>query len=602
MIIQKYINDIGNFLLKKLIKINDLKAGLYIIFFGLYFFFYFLITLPKLMKDTDNNVILNFFKYLRSKLVFLIGISIIDIFSLLTIICTLIYYFKNKTKMNEFKELIFIICPVLILVVSLFFNILIFGDFFIYLSEFKIIKYIFYIILIPFYIIFLSLFIYNINIQYNVEFFISLIILLIFLSEYMIIYFSNLYKIYFELRNNDFTLLTVNCLNFDTTEYYSNNNKINNNIQIKNIEKKYGDNYLKTIGNIPVEFYNSTNNEYSDLILADFYYPGSYYTYLSNSPLNGKPNLKAIEIALSKYKVRIIHLDIFSNLTDQYDSKAIPIVRSENMSKDALYLNLDDVFSVINKWAWITEEPISYPFFLYLNIKYNPDNEALNIKLYEKLILFFSKYLVDKKFSFLGRNSKFNISMATMKECLGKIIIITNIYPTKTVLDELINASTNDLNTHFTLNLYKENYINYEKVGISQDNDKTSLVSSSLTNINIYYSEPNSLYKNNNQDKAGLYNPSFQDCAQYGIQSTLMYLFVPDNNFNKWISFFQNKNNLNPVLKDESLRYIVTPTPIIYDQEAVLGLQKPQKYCIVPGLISTQKSNLSGKIVNPSCN
>jgi hypothetical protein len=96
MIIQKYINDIGNFLLKKLIKINDLKAGLYIIFFGLYFFFYFLITLPKLMKDTDNNVILNFFKYLRSKLVFLIGISIIDIFSLLTIICTLIYYFKNR--------------------------------------------------------------------------------------------------------------------------------------------------------------------------------------------------------------------------------------------------------------------------------------------------------------------------------------------------------------------------------------------------------------------------------------------------------------------------------------------------------------------------
>jgi hypothetical protein len=603
MIFQKYINDIGSFLLKILIKLNDYKAGIYIIFFCLYFFLYFTMTLPKLARDTDNNLVLSFIKNLKSKWIFLIPIGIFDLLGLISIIWTLVYYFKNKSKMSNFKELLFIAGPIAIVAILLFINILIFSNSLNFIAESKITKYIYFSILIPFYIIFISIFIYDINNQFNIEFFISLIILGIFWSEYMIIYFSSLFKIYFELKNNNFTLLTVNCFNDNNNEQFKNDNS-NNNIQILQIEEKYGDNYLKTIGNIPVEFYNKNNKQYNDLILADFYYPGSYYTYLSDSPLNGTPDLKAIELALSKFKVRIIHLDIFSDKNDEYDPSAIPIVRCKNMAQGAKPLSLDDIFTLINKWAWITEEPntLSYPFFLYLNFNFNADNESLNIKIYDLLIKYFSKYLVDKKYSFLGRNSSFNISMASIKECLGKIIIITSVYPTKTVLDELINASSNNLNTHFTLNVYKENYVTYDKVGISQDNDKTSLVSNSLTNFNIYYSDPNTNYKNNSQVKSGLYNPSFQDCAQYGIQATLMYLYVPDNNLNKWITFFKNKNNLDPVLKDESLRYKIKGNTTINSQDSVVGLQKPQKYCIIPGLISTEKSNLSGKVTNPSCN
>jgi hypothetical protein len=193
------------------------------------------------------------------------------------------------------------------------------------------------------------------------------------------------------------------------------------------------------------------------------------------------------------------------------------------------------------------------------------------------------------------------VSMATMKEALGKIIIITNIYPTKTILDELINASTNSLSTNFNINLYKESYITFDKVGISQDNDKTTLINNSKTNLNFYYTLPNKSNKNNSQTKAGLYNPSFQDCAQYGIQGTLMYVFLPDENLNNWVSFFQNKNNLNPVLKDEILRYNANKKPEIEKQDPVIGLQKPQKYCVVPGMISTDKSNLSAGNTNNSC-
>jgi hypothetical protein len=221
--------------------------------------------------------------------------------------------------------------------------------------------------------------------------------------------------------------------------------------------------------------------------------------------------------------------------------------------------------------------------------------------MYKSILKIFSKYLMNKKYGFCERNSKYPISMAPMKECIGKIVLICNIYPTKTVLDELINTSTNDLSNSFKINVYKENYVKYEKVGISQDNDKTKLLNNSKTNFSFYYTEPNEKYKNDNQMKAGLYNPSFQDIAQYGIQGTLMYMFITDDNFKNWLLFFKSKNNLNPVLKDEILRYVINEIPTINKLKPIEGLQKPQKYCIVPGLLDTEKSNITEGTQNNSC-
>ena len=50
-------------------------------------------------------------------------------------------------------------------------------------------------------------------------------------------------------------------------------------------------------------------------------------------------------------------------------------------------------------------------------------------------------------------------------------------------------------------------------------------------------------YKNKEQAKSGLYNPKFQDIAQYGAQSTLMYLYLTDPNLNKWYLYFQKNHN-----------------------------------------------------------
>jgi len=603
MVFLKYLEDFKNVYMKNLKDLNNNKVMIYIIFFIIYFFIYYSIVIPQISKDSENNILFYIGEYLVESKISIIIIIIIDVIILISLIGGLVQFNKRKNILTDKIKLAFLLPTIFSFSILIFLNILTFNKYLLAISNSPITKYVFVIISNLFYIIFLSLFLYNFNSDINIEFFIALEILILFTIENILFSISNIYKVYYQLDNDDFTTLSINCTTNNIEKYSDNEENSKNNIQIVEISKNYGDTYLKTEGNIPVAFYNKIINDYQDLVLADFYYPGSYYSYLSDSPLNGSPSLEALKIVLSTYKSRVIHLDLFSDKKDIYDPKAKPIVRCENMKDGKKALDFDEVLGLINKWAWINSDPnnLSYPLFLYLNFNFNEDNESIYIKIYDSLLKVFSKYLVDKKYSFSGRNSTFPISMAKMKECIGKIIIITNIYPTKTVLDEIINSSTNNLNNSFNINLYKESYVTFDKIGISEDNDKTVLLNNSKTNINFYYTLPNKKDANNNQDKQGLYNPSFQDCAQYGIQGTLMYLFIPDDNFNKWNLFFKNKNNLNPVLKDESLRHVIQTAVKIAPQNPVVGLQKPQKYCLIPGMMSTEKSNISGDVVNTSC-
>jgi len=588
-----------------LLKIDHYKIIFYSILLFICFFLYYTMTLPNVMATFNNSntkTLYSNINNLKENKIILSFIIFINVFLVIGYVLLIIYYYKHLDNLNDAKKLLIITLPIGIIIFMLYINILFFSDKLQQIGNSNITKYFYYVISIMFFIVFFTLFLYNINIKYNVEFILSIEILLLLFLEYLIGTTSNIYNIYSNLKNNDFSLLTINCFNNSDLEHFNDNN--NSNIQINAITTKYGDNYLKTIGNIPISFYNKNTNNYQDLILSDFYYPGSYYSYLEDSPLNGTPSLDAIKIGFQKFKTRIIHLDIFSDSDDIFSQDANPIIRCENLKDGESPLNIDDVFNTINKWAWITDDPDkqSYPLFLYLNFNIDPRNQTIFLKTYDSFLKFFSKYLVDRKYGFSGRNNMNPISHATIQECLGKIILISNIYPTKTSLDEIINTTTNELNDTFNITLYKKSYVEFDKVGISQDNDKTTLINQNKTNITFYYTLPNTLNKNNNQSKAGMYNPSFQDCAQYGIQSTLMYIFLPDDNLNKWVSFFKNKNNFDPVLKDESLRLVDLQKPIIKQQDPMIGLQQPQKYCLIPGMMSTNKSNLSTKNTNNSCN
>jgi hypothetical protein len=591
----KYILITKNAILNSLKNIDNYKLIVYIIYFFIYFLIYYMITLPKLMNNIENNSFFTKINDLSNKTWFIIMLGSINLSFIILIIILFIQYFKYINVLTEKNKILMTIIPIFLIAILLYFDVLIFNKYLIKISNSPITKYIYVVLSSIFYIIFFSLFIYNIDNIYNIEFILCITILVLFLFEYLLVSISNLNKIYYQLKQNDFSELTINCFNHNILEKYSSNNNLDS--------SKYPSNYLRLMNNIPISFLNKYTNDYQDLILSDFYYPGSYYSYLVDSPLNGTPKLSALQIGLTKFKTRFIHLDLFSDSTNPYDTNANLIVKCENLKDGESPLKIEDCFSTINKWAWMTDDPnkMSYPLFIYFKLHFDIANGNLCLKLYTLLLKYFSKYLVDKKYGYSGRNNMIPVSMATIKECLNKIIIITDTYPTKTILDELINASSNKLSNNFNINLYKSSYITYDKVGMSQDNDKTSLINNSKTNLSFYYTLPDETNKNNNQPKAGMYNPSFQDCAQYGIQGTLMYIFLPDDNLNKWVSFFKNKNNFDPVLKDEILRLVNQPKPVVTEQNPVVGLQKPQKYCMIPGMMETNKSNLSTTNSNNTC-
>lgn len=594
------MNYIYNILINILKKIDNKKSFVYIFFFLFYFIFYYLITIIESLKESQNNFLYYLFRILFFNKIAFYTIITFDILYLIFLVYILYISFTqiDDTTPNIVK-LKLIVPVIFITAIIVFFNILTFAIFLFIISNNIVVKIIYEILANIFYIMFLTLFIFNINEPINVELFIAVEILLLFTIQNIILSSSNIYRTHANLEKDDFSLLTVNCTNRIIKENF---NSVGNK-QLNEISKNYGLTYLKTMGNIPISFFNKNINDYQDLVLADFYYPGSYYSYLSTTPLNGIPNMEALKICINDYKSRIIHIDIFSDNPNEYDPNSNPVVRCKNMRPGSEALIFDDVLNLINKYAWLNDDPnnLSYPFFLYMNFNFNPANQSIFIKIYKSILKIFSKYLMNKKYAFCERNSKYPISMAKMKECIGKIIFISNIYPTKTVLDELINTSTNDLSNSFKINLYKENYVKYEKVGMSQDNDKTKLLNNAKSNFSFYYTEPNEKYKNDNQMKAGLYNPSFQDIAQYGIQGTLMYMFVTDDNFKNWLLFFKNKNNLHPVLKDEILRYVINEVPVVNNIKPIEGLQKPQKYCIIPGLLDTEKSNITEGTQNNSC-
>ncbi len=439
---------------------------------------------------------------------------------------------------------------------------------------------------------------------FNLEFMIVLTIIL-FYSIFKIKNSVETQKNMFDIFNKkQYNFLTINCLLGTSPDQSIIEDSFDNQnldspslLQYKQIVQQKGGSYLQLDDGIPIKFLNPKTNIYQDLILADFYYPGSYYSYLADSPYNGHPSLESIQLALTDFQNRVIHLDLFNN------SKNEIVVRCQKMAKDAKELKLKDCLSLIKKYGWDSNQ--KYPLFLYLNINGN-QNDTFYTNLCLSLKNIFSKNLMDKKYSFSGRNGTFPISQCPIKDAKNKIIICTNVYPTRTIFDELINAGNvgNETNPNMFLNfeLYKESYVNFNSLGISQDQDKTKLLENHRRNISFYYTIQNTEKIVNSENKSGLYNPNFQDLGQYGIQGSLMYLFVPDNNLNKWYMYFKSKNNLYPVLKDESLRSLEPDPKPIEQQNHILGLQQPQKYCVIPGFMETQKSNITVGDANNSCN
>ena len=608
-----FLKIIKEFIITQSENFNNNNIVFYLTYFTIFFFCYYTLT-AKYVNSAFSDL------YERRKnsnwfLIFYYG----GLGLLFLIWCY--YLYKLKDDLNDaYNRLKIIVFGIFILFLFFNFTQVFFKYLSIYLPDIllRILLYLFLILNIVFFIFYLTMFLLNINKKYNVEICIAIELLLFFylINKANVTY--NISSVYKSLNKNDFNYLTLNCFNKNPNESYNNDER---SIQIDNISKEHGADYLELLYGIPVRYKNKNSNTYEDLLLCDFYYPGSYNTYLANTPLNGTPDTKAIVYSFTEFKTRVVTFDIFSDIENEFSEKANPIVRSIHLKEGAKYLTIDECFETINAHAWIpnNNNEIAYPLFLVLNFNFDDNNIFFYKKIKEKIYQYFQKYFIDKRYGYNGYNGTNYISKAPMRECLGKIIIITNKYPVGP-LNELVNCSIekNKMNeseetkkksekkppnNSIEINEYKSSYVDFQAMGVSQDYGKTELFNTCKTNIMFFYTNPNKNYENPEQAKAGLFNPKFKDCAQYGIQGTLMHLYLPDNNLNEWYMYFLNKSNFDPVLKAESLRNIEIEKDDTKGQNPVIGIQKPQKYCLMGNsdYMTTNKSNLSTGDTNNSC-
>lgn len=401
-----------------------------------------------------------------------------------------------------------------------------------------------------------------------------IICLILFISYYYIFYYSYMFelkKISYNLNNDNFDFLATNCI----TESFDNLLPVDIDQLTEQIPLLVDDSIIYN-NDIPVSWQDDKN--INNFVLADFYYPGSMNTYMTGTNELSVPSLECIKIALNTYKCRIITLDIY------YENNEF-IIKNKNPSN--IFILLSDAFKVIYEYGFINP----FPLFLVLNIE-----QIFTTEQYTDLYYLYIKYFKDNlppiEYGFNGRNLLFNMSTAEITTCLNKIFFITNKYPTRTILDELINSTTT--NDNFNLKIYN---IDYLQKGIKKDYNKKETINIHKNTISFFYSNQNKKYKGTGQSRSGLFNPNFKDVAEYGIQGTLMYLFVPDNNLSLWNAFFKT-NNYNPIVKNKEDRYIKDDNKII-PVTPITDLQNPDEYCIAPG-IRILASNISD-LPNTSC-
>jgi len=351
-------------------------------------------------------------------------------------------------------------------------------------------------------------------------------------------------------------LLSKNCFknlkytNKDTKdniykEYKLENNKLLDNTQII---RKNG---------IPIKYFNNNNNVMLDLYISDFFWKFSYKTYLTGSITNGKPSYDSIIDSLKIYKVRGIHLDIYSNSKNIGNENAIPVIRTDVLYHNFKSLDFYKSLEYINKYAWKRNEPL----FLYLTLNFSSDLIIYN-KIYYAITNIFKGRLLNKKYSFNGRNSLYPINKIKMTDAIGKVIIITNKYPTNSKLDLLINGSNTNEISFLTIDKYTPEIADYG--GISSKYSPTDFIENTKNNIFMFYSNNDTKTNTLFNSKIDLYNPNIIDCCKYGVQFTMMSLNLPDTYLTDWFNFFNNKSY---VVKNEKLRNIEKKKIIIKKKE-----------------------------------
>ena len=269
-------------------------------------------------------------------------------------------------------------------------------------------------------------------------------------------------------------LLSDNC--FKNYDY--NSNKISNYNTLSKLKESFNERDLSLY---PYKYKNEIFKKDFDLYIKDFYWKFSYKTYLSGGIKNGIPSYDAIKNIITNHKVRGIHFDVYNSDKNTGNEKSYPVIRSDEIHKEFKPLDFYHSLEIVNKYGWATNEPM----ILYLTFNFIEDPVLYN-KIYHAIMEIFSKKIIDKKYSFNGRNNEFPVNKIKMSDAMGKdergrLILITNRYPTNSKLDEIINGVVSDnVISNISIDRYSEDMYQYS--GLSIKYPKQTLIDNNREN------------------------------------------------------------------------------------------------------------------------
>lgn len=309
---------------------------------------------------------------------------------------------------------------------------------------------------------------------------------------------------------------------------------------------------------IYISYHNPCYKKEMPTRLSDFYIFGAYRPYQVAGHSYDICSLKGLSLALEK-GTRFHFIDVWSsNPYNILDNEAYPIVRNKTlMPKVGEALNFTDVCKLYSKNAWSST---NYPFILYLNISPSAEkNKFVLRKMAKTLWENFQGKFAPSMYSF-GHG---NIGEMPIRDGIGKIIILTNIYPDDGFLQEITHGVVNETTQNAgTLVVYGKGHKDYGGI-LSKTSNVESIVERNRTHLGIVIPEEKIGVTNLVEPGTDLFQIPPEDPWKFGYHIVCVNLQKPGPERDAQIKMFKKRSF---VLREDGLRDIPCPKPSVIKQ------------------------------------
>lgn len=190
------------------------------------------------------------------------------------------------------------------------------------------------------------------------------------------------------------------------------------------------------------------NNDYK---LCDFYISSSYKSYLPCNNYYDYASCSAISKVL-RYGSRYIDLDIYNR---DFKPCTEPVVCNGDEIGNWHYTNsvpFNEICRTIALQAFNSTHVSNPNDPLFINLNFKTWNNKLTItKCANYIKKYFQHKLLSKTYAYQGRYTSANIATTSIKELLGKVIIITDGDIRDTLMDEICNLNSSSNSNFRTL-------------------------------------------------------------------------------------------------------------------------------------------------------